>query len=246
MSDRVRRAYLDAAIVPGLCTDLDHEESHHVARVLRLRAGDALAVFDGRGGEWDATVEDIARDRVSIAIGAARAGVPEPSLRVTLFQALVRPERMEWVLQKGTEIGVTSFRIVAAERSEAQTPSPTRLDRYRRVVMEACKQSGRRRLPEISEGSLEPPPAGILALILTGSAETATLGARLRGSPPEETWIAIGPEGGFTDDEIATCAGSGWRAASLGPRTLRTETAGAVAAAIVLHRWGDLGRDEGA
>lgn len=241
MSDRVRRAYLDAAIVPGASVALDLEESHHVARVLRLRAGDELAVFDGRGGEWDATVEAVARDRVTIVAGASREGDPEPRLRVTLFQARVRPERLEWVLQKGTEIGVAAFRIMDAGRSEATAPSAARLERYRRVILEACKQSGRRRLPDLVEGAIAAPPSGTVALLLDGSAGTPALGQVLLGASPREVWIAIGPEGGFTPEELVAASDAGWMRASLGPRTLRTETAGAVAAALVLHRWGDLG-----
>jgi 16S rRNA (uracil1498-N3)-methyltransferase len=212
--------------------------------VLRLRAGDELAVFDGRGGEWGATVEEVARDRVTVVAGAPREGDPEPRLRVTLFQARVRPERLEWVFQKGTEIGVAAFRIVDAERSEAAAPSAGRLDRYRRVVLEACKQSGRRRVPELAEGAIAAPAAGTLALLLDGGPGTPPVGHALRGASPPEVWIAVGPEGGFTPEEVVAAGDAGWTRASLGPRTLRTETAGAVAAALVLHRWDDLGPAE--
>jgi 16S rRNA (uracil1498-N3)-methyltransferase len=233
--------YARTALAPGSRVELDDEESHHVARVLRLRSGDELAVFDGNGTECLATIETLSRDRVTLTVGALRTGAPDPPIAVRLFQALVRPERIEWVLQKGTEIGIASVRLVPAERSEAPAPSPSRLDRYRRVVMEACKQSGRRRLPEVEEGSMESPPVDALGILLDTSASARPLGELLEHPRRPEVWIAIGPEGGFTDGELAAWEAAGWARASLGPRTLRTETAGAIATALVLHRWGDLG-----
>jgi len=245
MTDRVRRAFVPESPSPGSRVSLDPDEAHHVARVLRLRVRDELAVFDGRGGEWDARVDEVSRDRVSLVVGGPRSGDPEPSLRVTLFQSFVRPERVEWVLQKGTEIGVASFRLVPAERSDAPAPSPSRFDRYRRILLEASKQSGRRRIPDIDLGAFESPPEGVTAIVLDAAPDAAPLGGVLSGVSTLSVWIGIGPEGGFTDDELAACAALGWRRASLGPRTLRTETAGAVAAAIVLHLRGDLGAASG-
>lgn len=241
MSESVRRAFLAATPATGDHAELDADESHHVARVLRLKAGDALAVFDGKGGEWEATIEAASRDRVTIVVGAARGGEVEPALRVVVFQALTRPEKIEWVLQKGTEIGVSAFTLVASRRVEAPPPSPSRLSRYERIVMEACKQCRRRILPALTLGSLEPPGEGVVAILLAHAAWTCSLGTVLAVPKPKAVWIAVGPEGGFSEDEIEAAVSSGWRRASLGPRVLRTETAGAVAAAIVLHTWGDLG-----
>jgi len=240
MTSRVRRAFL-AAPAEGTRAVLDPEESHHVARVLRARAGETLAVFDGRGGEWSATVDAIAGERVTVLVGPPADGVVEPRLRVVLHQAIVRPEKLEWVLQKGTELGVAAFRLIETERGE-RAPSAARLARYERIAMEACKQSGRRVVPAVdAAGRPQTPPPGVLALALHTSPDAAPLAALLAGAPAKEVWIAIGPEGGFAPGEIAALVDAGWRPASLGPRTLRTETAGAVAAAIVLHAWGDLG-----
>jgi 16S rRNA (uracil1498-N3)-methyltransferase len=241
MSDRVRRAFVAPSPAPGSRAELDREESHHVARVLRLRPGDELAIFDGRGGEWAATVDAVRREGVTVVVGAPRPGEPESPRRVTLFQSLVRPERMEWVLQKGTEIGIAAFRIVPAERSDAPPPSPSRLERYRRILLEACKQSGRRRVPALDTASLDPPPGGVAAILLDGAPDAPPLGEVIEDVRAADVWIAVGPEGGFSEEEIRACTACGWRRASLGPRTLRTETAGAVAAAIVLFVLGDLG-----
>ena len=108
--------------------------------------------------------------------------------------------------------------------------------------MEACKQSGRVRLPELATGTFALPDPGCTAIALAPVPAARPLGELLAGPAPSEVWLAVGPEGGFTDGEIAGFAGFGWAVASLGPRILRTETAGCVAASLVLHAWGDLGR----
>jgi 16S rRNA (uracil1498-N3)-methyltransferase len=241
MSDKTRRAFLDASPAPGDVVALDAEESHHVARVLRVGVGEAISVFDGRGGEWDARIEEASRDRVSVRVGAPRPGGVEPNLRVVLHQALVRPEKLEWVLQKGTELGVSAFRLIASERAEAPPPTPTREARYRRILMEACKQSGRRVLPTLELGELDPAGNGVTAIVLALGSELPPIGEVLAVPATSEVWLGVGPEGGFSDAELEAAGARGWRQASLGPRVLRTETAGAVAAAIVLHRWADLG-----
>jgi 16S rRNA (uracil1498-N3)-methyltransferase len=241
MTDTRRRAFVAATPKEGDRVDLDPDESHHVARVLRLKPGDALSVFDGKDAEWEATIDAATRERVSVVVGRPLPGVVEPALRVVLYQALVRPEKLEWVLQKGTEVGVTAFRLVASDRVEAPPPSPGRLARYARIVMEACKQSGRRFLPALSSGALEAPPAGVVAIVLGHAQGVDTIGAVLAGPRAEDVWLAVGPEGGFSEGELEVLIRAGWQRASLGPRVLRTETAGAVAAAIVLHTWGDLG-----
>ena len=239
MSDRVRRAFLPAAGAPGGRVDLDPEESHHAVRVLRLKRGDALNVFDGAGREWTATIDETTKDRVTVVLGGEVEGPVEAPLRVVLGQANVRPEKLEWVLQKGTEIGVAAFRIFLSERVEAPPPSPARLTRYRRILLEACKQSGRRVLPSLSIGELDAPGPGTFAIVLAQA--SPPLGELLAGGAPREAVIAVGPEGGLTDAEISALTERGWRAGSLGPRILRTETAGTIAAAILLHAWGDLG-----
>jgi 16S rRNA (uracil1498-N3)-methyltransferase len=241
MTDAIRRAFVARTPAPGDRVDLDADESHHVARVLRLKPKDALAVFDGRGGEWAATIEAVTRESVTVAVGALRQGLVDPVLRVSLFQALARPEKLEWVLQKGTEVGIGAFHLVASERVEVPPPSPSRLQRYARIVMEACKQSGRRRLPPVALGELGTPPDGVTAIALAISSGLDPLGTVLAAPRTGDVWLAVGPAGGFSEGELTALTDAGWRLASLGPRVLRTETAGVVAAAIVLHAWGDLG-----
>jgi 16S rRNA (uracil1498-N3)-methyltransferase len=243
--DRVRRAYLAQPPNPGGRAVLDPEESHHLSRVLRVRTGDSISVFDGRGGEWDARVDEVARSGVAVILGEPRQSAVEPPVAVQLVQAFVRPEKVEWILQKGTEIGVTSFRIVPSSRAEAPAPSASRIDRYRRILLEACKQSGRRVVPELAVGCYGSPPDGGLGILLDTAASAPPVALALAGPRYGTVGLAVGPEGGFDDDEIASLADSGWVRSSLGPRVLRTETAGAVAASIVLFAWGDLGAVRG-
>jgi 16S rRNA (uracil1498-N3)-methyltransferase len=166
----------------------------------------------------------------------------EPGLRLHLYQALCRQDRFEWVIQKGTEIGMTAIHPLAAERADGRPPDAKRLARWRRIAIEACKQSGRRLCPEILPVDRVPAPGpGVTALVLDPGSSELPLGRALPGPAPEELWVAVGPEGGFSDVELERMVGLGWRPAGLGPRILRTETAGLVACAIALHHLADLG-----
>jgi 16S rRNA (uracil1498-N3)-methyltransferase len=230
----------------GAITELEAAESHHVARVLRLRPGDALAVFDGRGGEWRARIVEGSGGHVLLRLEEPVAGAVEPGLAVTLFQGLCRPERMDWIVQKATEIGVAALEVVATSRAEPAS-AERRLERWRRIALEACKQCGRRRFPLLEARAALPGSAteGPAALLLDTGSDAPPLAEALEAAGEDVVargvWLAVGPEGGFTAPEVAAALEAGWRRAGLGPRTLRAETAGIVAAAIVLHLHGDLG-----
>jgi 16S rRNA (uracil1498-N3)-methyltransferase len=153
---------------------------------------------------------------------------------------------MEWVVQKATELGLHAVLPFPAERSDARPPSAARLERWRRIAIEACKQCGRSRVPEIElRDDLAQPSEDRSAILLDGGERVLELGELLSGPPAGEVWLAVGPESGFTPQEIARWTEKGWQSGRLGPRTLRTETAGLVAASVVMHRWGDLGSARG-
>ncbi len=241
--ERGRRVHCPNVAGEGAELVLDLEETHHAIRVLRLRPGDPVSVFDGRGREWEAVLVSSDRGGAAVRTGAELTERIDPTLPVTLFQGLCRPERMEWAIQKGTEVGLHAIRPFAARRSEVEAPSAERLRRYRRVALEAAKQSGRRFVPDVAEPlpGLPLPPSGILALLLDGGPEARPMVERLARQRPLSVWIAVGPEGGFEPGEAAALDAGGWRLTGLGPRTLRTETAGVVAAALVLNAWDDFG-----
>jgi len=231
----------------GLARDaeivLSPEESHHVARVLRLRPGDAVAVFDGLGREWEGVVQSVERGAARVRVGEEILSAVEPTLDVVLFQALCRNDRMEWAIQKSTEVGVSAVRILRTARVEEAERRGAPLERWRRIALEAAKQSGRRRVPTVDVAEdLPPAVSGTLALILTAGRPALAIGEYLLRPRPGAVWLAVGPEGGFTGPEVGAASGRGWEAAALGPRTLRTETAGVVAAALVLQAWDDVGK----
>jgi 16S rRNA (uracil1498-N3)-methyltransferase len=229
----------------GASFELGPDEAHHVRRVLRLAPGEHVSVFDGAGSEWRAVIEASERKHVRLRLERPEPGAVEPALEVVLYQALCRPDRMDWLLQKVTEVGVFAVFAFATARTGAQRLTDHRLARWRRVTIEACKQSGRRRVPrvEIADGLPPSPPPGTLGVLLDPDPGVPPLGEFCAGQPPAAggVWIAVGPEGGFESREVASWTRGGWRAAGLGPRTLRADTAGVVAASIVLHQWGDLG-----
>ncbi len=244
MSARLWRAH--CAELPahrGARVELSAEESHHVRHVLRLAAGARLGVFDGRGAEWLATIVAEAGGPVTVHLDEEVGGRADPLLDLTLFQGACRGPRFEWVVEKATEIGVSTIVALGTRRSEPQAARATRIARWRRVAIESCKQCGRRRVPEIeSRMELPPPDAGTLAIVLDPAEDAAPLAALESAPGPARIWVACGPEAGLAPDEVAAWSALGWKRASLGPRTLRSETAGVIAAALLLHRWADLGR----
>jgi 16S rRNA (uracil1498-N3)-methyltransferase len=226
----------------GAEVELERDEAHHVARVLRLARGESLALFDGRGSEWRATLVETSGRTVRVRLAEPiDAPAVEPALEVALYQALLKPERMDWVIQKATELGVSAVRAFPSERSEGARAA--RVERWRRIAVEACKQSGRRTLPAACPvPGLPAPEAGCPGWILDPAA-ALPVGRMLAGRRADRLWLATGPEGGFSGEEVGRATGAGWIPVSLGPRVLRAETAGLVALALVMHRWGDLGAD---
>jgi len=248
MPRRWRLYQPDLPDTPGAEVEVGPEESRHARKVLRLRAGEAVAVFDGDGREWAARMLDPDGPRVRLRLEEEiLEPAVEPSLELALFQASLRPDRMDWVVQKATEVGVSSIRPFLSERAEQQRIGDERLRRWHRIAVESCKQCGRRRLPRIEpvEGLPPPPSADTSALLLHPSPEARPLADRCPATPPTRCWLAVGPQGGFSPEEIATLQARGWKSTTLGPRILRADTAGVVSAAILFHRWADLGASTG-
>jgi 16S rRNA (uracil1498-N3)-methyltransferase len=227
----------------GGSLSLEPEEARHVRRVLRLQPGERLGVFDGRGQESLATLVSCAGDEVVVRVDAALTQSVEAALEVVLLQGLCKPELMDWVVQKATEIGVVRIVALLTRRAQRYDPGRARLSRWRRIALESCKQSGRRKLPAVEAADRLPDlPPGTPGLVLDPSADTPPLASRcLALASPRAVWLLVGPEGGLSPEELAEACAGGFQPASLGPRTLRADTAGVVAASILLHRWADLG-----
>jgi len=222
-------------------------EHHHLTRVLRLRVGDAVALFDGLGAGHHGEVAAIGREETRVRLTGPDTRPVDPEFSLTLAQAIPHSEKMEWLIQKATELGVGRVIPVVAARSVVRPPEGRweRLERWRRVAQEAARQSGRRRVPIVdepqawdavlsaSEGSGErfmlcedPGQAAPAPLSLPAGARAAL--------------VAVGPEGGWSAEEVAAGVRAGVRPIHLGPRILRTETAGVTAVALLMFLAGEL------
>ena len=203
--------------------------AHQVTRVLRLREGDRLDLLDGRGEE--ATVRLAGTECVVEQRGPAGG---EPAHRLTVWQALLRGDHLEPVIRHGTEVGIAAFRLVVTERCVAREISPRKLERLRAVAREAAEQSERGLVPEVAA----PVPFAEALASASVLLLERTDGPRLsKVAPPDG--VVIGPEGGFTPDEVAAAERAGVTLAGLGPRILRSETVAVAAAAVILSRTGD-------
>jgi len=241
MSER----FFVAPPIAGERVVLSGDEARHLTTVMRLQPGDEATLFDGSGQEFTARIETVKRHAVELAIVERRTVSRELKFSLTLAVALPKGDRQKWLVEKATELGVTRLVPLVTERGVAQ-PVESALERLRRSVIEASKQCGRNRLMEIgnplaaaelfAEQGGEPfrliaDPAGqpLAAWLQAGSASRA-----------EKRWsvvAAIGPEGGFSPDELAAARAAGWQAISLGDRILRVETAGVAIAAFLAAAW---------
>lgn len=225
---------------------LPEQASAHVTRVLRMRMGDALTVFDGRGGEYSAEIAIVTKKEVRLRLGTHSSTERESPLAVTLIQGLARGDKMDYIVQKATELGVARIIPVATLRGIVQLDED-RGDRkwqhWRAVAAAACEQCGRNRLPEIVapcslEQVLQAETLPSLRLLLSPHAPTGLASALI--ARPTELAVLIGPEGGLDPQEEARAVAAGFRQTTLGPRVLRTETAGLAVLAAVQSLAGDL------
>jgi len=232
---------------------LSNDVSRRLSHVLRARPGDRIIVLDDSGREYLVTLTEVSPDRAHGLVVENSWSLGEPSVRVTLYQGLLKAARFELVLQKGTELGASAFVPTLCTRSvprpQGRTQGSGRLERWRRIVVEAAEQSGRGRLPKLRE----PVPfnaacdevRGAAIIPWEGEAETGfrSVLRRLQQNTGILTSldVFIGPEGGFTQEEINRAKAAGVIAASLGRRILRAETAGVTTLAAVMYELGDLG-----
>ncbi|WP_407279887.1 16S rRNA (uracil(1498)-N(3))-methyltransferase [Aromatoleum evansii] len=216
--------------------------AHHAARVLRLRDGDPVILFDGSGGEVTAVLR--LRGKQCFAELLERRDIERESpLRLVLVQALASGDKMDWIVQKAVELGVAAIVPVQAERSVlrlAGERAAKRVEHWQQVAVSACEQCGRNRVPAVApitglHDYLARPCEGA-RLILDPAATQRLLDA---GRPAGEVHLLIGPEGGWSDEELAACRRAGCAGMGLGPRVLRTETAGLAAIAALQAVWGD-------
>lgn len=239
---RVPRLFSDQPLIAGELVEFDARASRHLFQVLRLRPGDPLLVFNGDGQDWYATLEAATRNRATARMGRPARDEPELKLRVHLLLGISKGERMDYAIQKAVELGVDRITPVRTQRMIVKLDRARLAKRklhWQGIVISACEQSGRSRLPaladplDLNRALQNPPHTGIL---LDLSAEHSLLeleAARYRVT------LLIGPEGGLTVQERAAAVARGYHPIRLGPRVLRTETAPLAALAALQILWGD-------
>jgi 16S rRNA (uracil1498-N3)-methyltransferase len=243
---RIPRIYVPETLRPGREVELPVQAGEHLARVLRLDRGHPLRLFDGSGDEYEAELASLAKRSVTARVlESAEAEDRESPLRITLGQGIARGEKMDWILQKATELGVARIVPLVTDRTEVKL-DPERAERrvahWEAVVASACEQCGRRRLPEVGEpvkladwaASLDESAGLRLALNPQGDIAPRDL------PPSARATLAVGPEGGLSSHDLAALGAAGFRGLRLGPRILRTETAGLAALATMQALIGDL------
>ena len=249
------RLYCPMPLHADALVELPSTVAHHASRVLRLREGDAVILFNGEGGEFDARLARVAARAVSAEVGEHRAVERESPLDVTLLQGLAGAERMDYAIQKAVEMGVAGIVPVTMARSVTRLDAARALKRaehWRSVIVASCEQCGRNRLPVlhplcdfdaaiVPRGMLDsvagsPSPIAALSLVLSPG-EGDSLGAFDR--PSGAIRLLIGPEGGLALEELAAAQRAGFQTVRLGPRVLRTETAGVSMLAAMNALWGD-------
>ena len=252
---RLTRVFVEGELQSGSVVELPRETGAHLAKVLRARSGDEVVLFNGDGHEFTGAVEKVQGSRVSASIGAARAIDRESPFKLTLVQCVPRGDRMDFIVQKATELGVVRIIPVLSQRSVVRLDEGQAASKqlhWRAVAVSACEQCGRNRLPSVAAPQPLLNYLGALAqaneslrLVLEPerahrterSAQSTDIASSQSVSLAE---IAIGPEGGFAPEELEAFDLSSFSRVSLGPRVLRTETA-AIAAIVVLQaRFGDM------
>ena len=261
---RLTRVYVEAELTAGSSIDLPHDTASHLAKVLRARAGDELILFNGDGREYSGAIEAVRGSRVAASVGDSRQVARESPLSITLVQCVPRGDRMDFIVQKATELGVARIVPVLSQRSVVRldkAQAESKAVHWRAVAVSACEQCGRNRLPVIEAAQPllnylgeSAPGAGLRLVLEPESAPLALAPLALAPLAPAsandpagasglevvDAEIAIGPEGGFAPDELEAFRVAEFSPVGLGPRVLRTETA-AIAALVWLQvRFGDM------
>lgn len=248
----MQRFFLPGAAFQEGQVRFPEEIAHQIHSVLRLQPGDPVVALDNSGWEYRVVLRTVRPKEAAGEIVAKNWNEREPRLRVCLLQSVLKGDHFEWVLQKGTELGVSGFVPLLTRRTIVPKSGdfrPGKLERWRKIITEAAEQSGRGRLPELlvprrleqAAAGLEP---GALSLIAwekqTGGSLRAALRERLASGPISAVNLMIGPEGGFEAAEVELAAQCGVQPVTLGRRILRAETAGITAAALILYELGEM------
>ena len=243
---RIRRVFVDDDLEAGREIELPAETVNYLRNVLRLRDGQPLELFNGRGRRARAQLA-LARREARVRVESNEASPAESVVPITLMAALAKGEKMELVIQKAVELGVTTIAPVETERSVLELKgarAEKRVARWRQIMINACEQCGRDTLPTIetiqSLGDAVAATETPVRLVLDPRAARPLTELREQ-SRPDGVALLVGPEGGLTEDEVEMAVEHGFRALTLGPRILRAETAAITGVAVLQYQWGNLG-----
>ena len=239
------RVYVDLDMTEGGTLTLGDAVYHHLVVVLRRIRGDAIVLFNGRGGEYAATIEKVGKRELQARIGAFRNVDRESPLAITLVQAVSKGERMDYTIQKAVELGVTAIQPVITDRVVVRLDAERwarKQEHWQGIAIAAAEQSGRTRIPRVApvvdlNDWMQKAPTDAFRLILSLTV-TPTVARRAPGQP---IVLLVGPEGGWSEIERKLADLAGFAGLALGPRVLRTETAGVAALAVLQSQWGDMG-----
>ena len=246
----MHRFFVPSSNIDGGRVTLTDDAARQLARVLRASPGDSIIALDNSGYEYRVTLDVVSPKQAAGVISDIYAGDGEPQLHITLYQGLMKADRFEYVLQKGTELGISRFVPIVCERTVARGAiTAARAERWRRIIREAAEQSGRCRLPMLDSAVSfgEACPSVVKPALIGWECERdsgikdALLRQKASIQDAQSIGVVIGSEGGLTDAEVAQALSRGITPVSLGRRILRAETAGIIAAAVVLYEMGELG-----
>lgn len=244
------RFFVEEPLRVGVVCPLD-ALAHQLAVVLRLAPGVAIILINGDGKEYLATLATLTPRHAAVEIVAARPGAADPRLHLTLYQCTLKQDKFDWVLQKGTELGVSRFVPVVSERSVVRpaTALAGKHARWRTILREATEQCGRARPPQLAAtvdlDAVRLPP-GVRGFVAWEDAmEAPALGSMVAAlqidhNEPPALALLVGPEGGLTRNEVQTLIAQGWQVVTLGRRTLRAETAAIAGVTVIMERGGEL------
>lgn len=239
---RIPRVFTHQALISNSTLTLAEPQSHYLSKVLRMQAGRELILFNGEGGEYNAEISVVHKKHVDVSVKEFTTENRQSHLQLELAIGVSRGERMDWVLQKATELGVTKIIPLMTERTEVKLGgerADKKMDHWQQIIISACEQCQRNLLPKLSE------PKAYSEWVAQCDAELKfVLHHRdSKALPQEKTTqsvaLLIGPEGGLDEDEIAQAIAKGFSPLTLGPRVLRTETAPVAAISLVQYLWGD-------
>lgn len=240
---RITRLYVEQPLVAGSEMLLPADAAHHIGVVLRAQTGQAVVLFDGRGTEAQAEITQCTRRQVLVRVGHVERVNRESPLAIHLAIGISRGERMEFVLQKSTELGVATITPLLCERSEVRLSDERwqkKMEQWQKIIVGACEQSGRTQLPLLNK------PVEIADCLAADNSEQRFVlhhrsdkGLQHNDEKPRSVLLLIGPEGGLSDTEISSAQKAGCHALTLGPRVLRTETAPLAAISVLQFHWGD-------